>query len=126
MKKITARLGVVLSLFGMNASHAGQQEWPPLPNKRFVSGRAATVQDVDKGDAIFVAKVGDEVIGKPILVTIPQFAYWTNEDGKRLPVVVIQAEEANGKRLFGFRDVLGKDHVGTAAELTLLGTTPPN
>jgi len=79
-----------------------------------------------RGDAIFVAKVGDETIGKPIAIMIPQYAYWTDEQGRRVPVVIVQAEEEKGRQLFGFRDSQGQDYVATGPEITLLGTNRPN
>lgn len=113
-----------LVLMVATMSFAADPEWPALPVKGFISGRPATEQDVANGNAIFVAKVGNAVIGKPISVTIPQFAYWRDAAGKKVPVVIVQAEEASGMRLFGFRDAAGKDHVATEPELDLLGTTP--
>ena len=126
MKKIAAFLGALSSLMPVAMSQAQQQPWPPLSSRGFISGRAATVQDVDQGNAVFVAKVGGDAIGKPIDVPIPQYAFWIDERGKRIPVIVVQAEEARGKQLFAFRDMEGQEHVCTGPELTLLGTVPPN
>ncbi|MFO1160027.1 MAG: hypothetical protein U1E60_14390 [Reyranellaceae bacterium] len=105
---------------------SASSEWPPLPTKGFISGRPAQVQDVKDGNAVFVAKVGDAVIGKPLAIVIPQFAFWTDSNGKKVPVVIIQAEEANGIHIFGFRDAAGADHAATGPEIELLGATPPN
>ena len=115
----------ILAFMATTMSFAANSEWPVLPTKGFIPGRAATQQDVIDGNAIFVAKIGDMVIGKPISVTIPQFAYWTDATGKKVPGVIVQAEEANGLRIFGFRDSAGKDYVATEPEIDLLGTTPP-
>lgn len=106
-------------------SDATNFRWPELPTKGFIFGRAATEQDVQDGNAIFVAKVGNTVIGKPLPVTIPQYAYWKKSADENVPVVIIQAEEANGMRLFGFRDLGGGTHVGTGPEMILLGTSHP-
>lgn len=95
-----------------------------LPTSGFVSGRAATEKDVEAGNAIFVARVEGAIIGKPIAVTIPQYAYWSQPNGKTL-VVVVQAEEADGMRLFGLRDSAGGEIVATEPEIELLGTTAP-
>lgn len=125
VRRILTCLAIVSSLVGASVLHA-QQGWPALPSKGFIAGRAATPQDVAAGNAIFVAQKDGKPIGTPISITIPQYAYWTNEAGVRVPVIVVQAEEVNGMRLIGFRQVGGKDHVGTERELKLLGTTPPN
>src|SRR5258706_2065655 len=121
----TSTVICTLLFIGVNMSHA-QQEWPSLPHEGFISGRPATVQDVNEGNAIFVAKIADVAVGKPIQIRIPQYAYWTSETGKRVPVIVVQAEEANGFKLFGIRDASGKEYGCTGLELTLLGTMPPN
>jgi hypothetical protein len=126
MKRARYLSAVALVFMVAEMSHAANPEWPSLPTKGFISGRPATEQDVDDGNAIFVAKVGGTTIGKPIPVTIPQFAYWTDSNGKKVPVVILQAEEANGMPLFGFRNAAGAAHVATGPELELLGTTPPN
>jgi hypothetical protein len=126
MKKVGILCGALWSLLAGGTSQAQQSPWPPLPDKGFISGRAATSDDVNQGNALFVAKVDDLIIGKPIAITIPQYAYWTDKRGHRVPVVVVQAEEAEGSQLFGFRDAQGKEHVATGPEMTLLGTKPPN
>jgi hypothetical protein len=95
-----------------------------LPSTGFISGRAATEKDVEDGNAVFVAKVEDKIIGTPIAITVPQYAFWSRADGKIL-VVIVQAEEANGMRLFGFRDAAGEETVATGPEIELLGTTRP-
>jgi len=125
MKRILSLLAIASSLISASASQA-QQGWPALPSQGFISGRAATPQDVAAGNAVFVAQKDGRAIGNPIPITIPQYAYWTNEAGARVPVIVVQAEEADGMRVLGFREVGGKAHVGTERELKLLGITPPN
>ena len=122
----TLLIAVASCLASAMAPRAAEKEWPPLPDKGFISGRAATVHDIDEGNAIFVAQSAGTPIGKPLQVTIPQYAYWTNESGARLPVIVVQAEKANGANIFGIRDMYGNDYVCTEPELTLLGTTRPN
>jgi hypothetical protein len=107
-------------------AYAADSQWPPLPTTGFIFGRPATEQDVDAGNAIFVAKVNGVVIGKPVSMIIPQFAYWTDSAGKKIPVVIVQAEDAQGMRLYGFRDAQGIDHVCTGPEIEVLGTTAPN
>jgi hypothetical protein len=89
-------------------------------------GAAATLQDIKDGNAVFVASKGDTAVSKPLTITIPQYAYWRDQDGRRTRVIVVQAEEAKGVRIFGVRNANGKDIVCTEAELTLLGTAPPN
>jgi hypothetical protein len=126
MKRLIYLSSCALGLATAMTSYAASSEWPTLPTKGFISGRPATEQDVKDGNAIFVAKIVGAVVGKPISLAIPQFAYWADSEGKKVPVVVVQAEEANGMRLFGFRDAAGGDHVATGPEIELLGTTPPN
>jgi hypothetical protein len=102
------------------------QGWPILPSTGFVSGRSATEKDVADGNAIFVAKTENRYIGTPIDIAIPQYAYHLGEGGQKTPVIVVQAEEANGFKLVGFRDFQGKEHVATAGEFIFLGTKRPD
>jgi hypothetical protein len=97
-------------------------EWPPLPSKGFVTGRPAHVSDVKNGDAVFVAAVKDVVIGKPLPISIPQYALLHNNHER---VIVVQAEEANGMKLIGVRGLDGKEAVVTDTDLELLGTEMP-
>jgi hypothetical protein len=123
MTKIVPIFGLVL--LSMSAL-AQEPSWPPLPDKGFISGRAATKQDIANGNAVFVAAVGDTVIGKPLQIAIPQYAYWKDSAGQQHRVIIVQAEEARGIRIIGFRDRAGKDGTATLPEFTLLGTTPPH
>ncbi len=124
-----ARLASLLLAFGLAAAAAAQTppvNWAPLPAKGFVSGRPATDEDVKAGNAVFVLKAYGTYFGRPMNVTIPQYAYFTKLGEKPEPVIVVQAEIGKGIKLFGVRDFEG--HAGTARdyEIRLLGTTPPH
>jgi hypothetical protein len=108
----------------MGGHQAAAQDWPTLPSKGFISGRAATKQDVANGNAIFVAELNGNVIGIPIRITIPQYAYLSESSGKVSRVIVVQAEEANGHKLFGVRDLRGQEFVATDSDLRLVGIEP--
>ncbi len=101
-------------------------QWPPLPVSGFVSGRAATSEDTAAGHAAFSAQAGGVVIGKPMAITVPQYAYHVDETGQRTPGIVIQAEEVQGIRMVGFQP-LGREELLAVleSEITLLGTTAP-
>ena len=99
------------------------QDWPILPSTGFISGRAATEKDVADGNAIFVLKAQGAIIGRPLEVVIPQYAYLNKEGHKQ--VILVQAEEANGIKLFGIRDATGKEYISEGSDLELLGTKPP-
>jgi hypothetical protein len=121
MRKIATLVGL---LMGGAASAGAASDWPALPSSGFVTGRPAHKEDVAKGDAIFVAasKDKDIVIGKPLSISIPQYAL-LNDTHQR--VIVVQAEEANGMKLFGVRGLDGKEAVVTETDLELLGTRKP-
>src|SRR5271163_4873719 len=104
-----ALLIILVAFLGISAALA--QGWPTLPAKGFISGRAATDQDVADGNAIFVLKVYGTPVGKPLEIVIPQYAYLTKGGGKPARVVVIQAEAMRGIKLFGIRDMDGKESV---------------
>ena len=106
-------------------AHAQADAWPPLPRQEFVAGRAATRADILAGRAAFVAESGGLAVGKPLKITIPQYAYHKEEGGKKTPVVIIQAEEAQGLKLVGVRLANGKSGILPLHSVQLLGRTPP-
>jgi len=118
-------LSMLLLLVGteLAVASAHGSQWPTLPKTGFIAGRPATQQDVADGNAVFSAEKDGVVIGKPLPVQIPQFALWDDGKGHRIPVIVVQAESANGFEIFGLRDASGKDLACTRAELVLLGQT---
>lgn len=118
--RFAALLSAVFLSFGAQAQ---QPNWPPLPDKGFISGHLASKQDVDNGNAVFATEVGG---GQPLQIVIPQYAYWRDGAGRQHPVVVLQAEEASGNKIIGFRDLSGAVHAATLAEMTLLGRDRPN
>src|SRR5258705_5633859 len=90
-------------LLGLGIAAGAQPvKWPPLPGQGFIVGRAATKGDVDAGNAVFVAADGDRIIGVPRFMEIPQYAYFV-DNGKRVPAIILQAEEVQGQTLLGAR-----------------------
>lgn len=126
---MAVRLATLILAFGLATAAAAQTapvKWPPLPTKGFVSGRPATDEDVAAGNAVFVLKAYGTYFGKPMDVTIPQYAYLTKAGEKRVPVIVVQAEIGKGIKLFGVRGLDGDKSTARDYELKLLGTKPPN
>ncbi|TXH87569.1 MAG: hypothetical protein E6Q78_14030 [Rhodoferax sp.] len=118
-------IALCLSIFGITGAVAAESvAWSPLPKDGFISGRAASKADVEAGRAVFVAAKGDVIIGKPIAMQIPQYA-WHKEGNRKTPVVVIQAEEASGQKIIGARLSDGQYLAGTLAEFELLGMNTP-
>lgn len=108
------------------SSLGGSEEWPNLPTKNFIAGRAASQDDVNEGRAIFVLAQGGIVIGRPIDITIPQYALMDSGPSKPpIRVVVIQAEEFPKGKLVGVRDARGKEYVAKLSDLQLLGQSRP-
>jgi hypothetical protein len=98
--------------------------WPELPKSGFVSGRVATKEDVDAGQAIFSM---DGKSKGPIEIEIPQYAIWTDQSGAEHPVIVTQAETApNGMQIVGMKTLDGSDMAATLAEVRLLGSKKPS
>ena len=116
----------VASLVGgiVIGAHAQAPDWPSLPSQGFITGRAATQADVNAGKAAFVAQVGNTIIGKPLPIAIPQYAYFT-DGANKVPVIIIQAEEAQGQKLIGARRANGTDVVGVLTDFELLGNVRP-
>lgn len=71
IKKLFLALLAIFPIFGFSQ----QALWPALPKTGFISGKSAMQADVDVGNAVFAAQVGSEIIGKPLNLTIPQYAY---------------------------------------------------
>jgi hypothetical protein len=123
------RIAALLLALGVAMASSAQTapvNWPPLPTKGFVSGRPATDEDVTAGNAVFVLKAYGTYFGKPMDITIPQYAYLTKAGEKPVPVIVIQAEIGKGIKLFGVRGLDGDKSTARDFELKLLGTKPPN
>ncbi len=123
------RIAAFLLVFGVAAAASAQSapvNWPPLPTKGFVSGRQATDEDVTADNAVFVLKAYGTYFGKPMDITIPQYAYLTKAGQKPVPVIVVQAEIGKGIKLFGVRGLDGDKSTARDYELKLLGTKPPN
>jgi hypothetical protein len=111
---------------GPGADQNAGQTWPPLPTTGFVSGRAATDKDVADGNAVFALRAYGVAFGKPLDIVIPQYAYLIRNGQQKLPVIVVQAEDGKGIKIFGIRDFDGKTATAKQSELQLLGTHPPD
>jgi hypothetical protein len=94
--------------------------WPDLPVHNFVSGRSASIDDAQRGDAAF------SMDGKgkgPLPIAIPQYVSWRDADGVDHAMILIQAEQApDGTSIVGLRSFHGEETVATLPEITLLGT----
>jgi hypothetical protein len=99
--------------------------WPDLPTTGFVSGRLAEEVDLRRGDAVFLTATGGVSAGEPVAIAIPQYAFLVDEDGSRVPVVVVQAEANERGTFFRLRDAQAQEYVVTAAEVILLGQSHP-
>jgi hypothetical protein len=119
-----SRLLVLVTILGISAALA--QHWPPLPASGFISGRPATDKDVADGNAVFALRAYGVPFGRPLDVTIPQYAYLTRKGQQPIPVIVVQAELGKGIKIFGVRDFDGKTATARESELQLLGTHPPD
>jgi hypothetical protein len=108
------------------AQQAAKQSWPPLPTTGFISGRPATDKDVAEGNAVFALRAYGVPFGKPLDVTIPQYAYLTKRGQQPIAVIVVQAELGKGLKIFGVRDLNGKTATAKESELQLLGTHSPD
>ena len=106
------------------AQQSVKPSWPALPTTGFISGRPATDKDVSDGNAVFVLRAYGIAFGKPLDVTIPQY-YLTKRGQQAVPVIVMQAEQGKGIRIFGLRGLDGKTATARESELRLLGTRPP-
>lgn len=119
----------VLFLFPISiAALAADAGWPDLPKTCFVKGRPGTAADVKAGCAAFMADTPDgKMVGKPLDVEIPQYAIHTDaKTGKKTHVILIQAEEAMGMKMAGYK-ITGTNGmvVDSLDSLKLLGRKKP-
>lgn len=94
-KSVAVLMAAIASLLP-GSSVGGPEEWPNLPSKNFLAGRAASQDDVNEGRAVFVLAQDGVVVGRPIDIAIPQYALM--DGGPSRPpiwVVVVQAEEVS-------------------------------
>ncbi|WP_145202671.1 hypothetical protein [Sphingobium sp. B2] len=128
----TAKLGRMIGKwFKRYKRHLPSQpriSWPGLPQNGFIAGRSARVGDVDRGKAVFSQRTHDSS-AKAYPIVIPQYAFWKDEGGSAVPVIVVQAEchiaEADGKPIIGLRTLDGESIVASLDEVEFLGTDLP-
>jgi hypothetical protein len=116
------RTCLVLAL-SLSGPVAWADDWPPLPKQGFITGRAAQAADVQNGDAVFVAAVDGQVIGRPMAVRIPQ--YVAVKGPPRVKGILVQAEAAQGVEMYGILTADGQSLVTLSSEVELLGTRRP-
>lgn len=116
-------LFVLASLFLSSCSQAAPSHiaWPALPTHGFVAGRAATQEDVAVGNAAFATGSAQST---PLQIEIPQYALYKDE-GKKIPVILVQAEAAAGKQIAAGRTLEGGEVVGMLSDFELLGVRKP-
>lgn len=127
-------IGWLVVLLTMSAANPSPAEttppmrWPDLPASGFVSGRAATEDDVKAGNAVFVLRSRGQLVGKPLKLEVPQYAIHVDaESGQQTPGFIIQAESAGDQSLVGFLELPGRTMLaGTLPEFKLLGTKRPD
>jgi len=104
--------------------------WPKLPTTGFISGRPATLHDVDHGAAVFCQQADGGGQSEPFDVEVPQFAIWHEADAAGVPAILVQAErhitDQDGDAVFGLRTLDGRSVVAVGGEVTLLGRQLPS
>ena len=88
--------------------------WTETPH---VSGRIATEEDVNNGNATFrIDDQGQE--HKALNIKIPSLAYHTDQEtNEKTPVVVIQGEQVGDQKVVGIKYLDGSDGVCLLFEL---------
>ncbi len=126
-KFLQLSLLVMLILGSGSTLISGVFDWPALPETGFLTGRAATTEDVDSGIAVFALKIDDKYVGEPLDIDIPQYAFHIDEEsGVETPVIIIQAETNGAVSALGYKSLGGTETgVGLLKEFHLLGLEPP-
>jgi len=124
VKKSVAFLIYLLTLQAQAAEEIG---WPDLKEIQHVARRPATEADIKNGAAVFLLQSQGASSGLPLDIVIPQYALHRDEEnGKMTPVIVIQAEESNGKKVIGAYEFKTRKYVvGLLNEFKLLGNKNP-
>ncbi len=121
---------LALALLALSSIAVGDEPraWPDLSDFDFVAGRAATKADIEDRRAVFLLQSDDVSAGIPLEIEIPQYAYHTNsETNERTAVVVVQAEELDGKKYVGAVTIGSRKRLlGYLWEFYLFGETPTN
>ena len=106
---------------------AGETDWPDLPVEGYITGRPATTEDVEAGNAVFSMKVDDQYVGKPVDIPIPQYAFLLDDEtGNKEPVIVVQAENNGEITAIGYiriRD--GEIGIASIEEFRFIGRDKP-
>ena len=86
-----------------------------------ISGRVACEEDVKTEKAVFFLEEPGEIGARPYDITLPHCGIWTDEDtGNEIPIVLIQAEQADDRIYVGFRFLGGGNGMGLLSEIELL------
>jgi hypothetical protein len=127
MDKLPVRF-LALALLALSPIAVGDEPraWPELSDFDFVAGRAATKADIEERRAVFLLQSDDVSAGIPLEIEIPQYAYHTNsKTNERTAVVVVQAEELDGKKYVGAVTIGSRRRLlGHLWEFYLFGETP--
>mgnify|MGYP001179596783 CR=1 FL=1 len=99
--------------------------WPELPADGFITGRAATSDDIKAGTAAFAQGGGDSP-PMPLDIQIPQYACYTDDGGSRVRAVLIQAEKTPMGPVVGLRLSPDETTLNLLSEVTLLGPDRPD
>jgi len=89
--------------------------WREVPVTR---GRVATEEDVRAGCAVFYLENADSIGALPISLPLPSLAKFLDVNIE-VPVVIIQAEEAEGRTYIGFRFLEGGNGLASREEIKL-------
>ena len=85
-----------------------------------ISGRTATRADVAQGIAVFVLEPSGGARVSPVDMKLPAYGRQIQADERRIPVVIIQAENASGQTLLGVRYLTGGNGVCMPHEVEIL------
>ncbi|WP_157032803.1 hypothetical protein [Sphingomonas changbaiensis] len=119
-----SRLAAALGFAAAPPTAAERVNWPELPKSRFIVGRPATLEDAKAGNAIFST---NGTGAGAVMLAIPQYVLWSDEQGAKHPMILVQAEKTpDGQTIVGLRDFSGQESVATLPEVELLGTKKPN
>ena len=87
------------------------------------------MEDMTSGRAYFAIEKDGKIVGRPIPIDIPQYAYFLDtQRHRKVPSIILQAEEEpepGGSGIVAFKDLeQGKERLANFEQFEFLGRNP--
>ena len=93
------------------------ENWKNTP---CVNKRLGTEEDVKNGIAVFYIKDPEKISAQPLNLELPKCAIYKDENNKEIPIIIIQAEETDGRSYIGYRNLDNGNGICSIDEIEIL------